>query len=34
MIGKIVAATLAAAAVTVVVASAPDIRRYLKIRGM
>jgi hypothetical protein len=34
MIGKIVAATLAAAAVTVVVAAAPDLKRYLQIRGM
>lgn len=34
MMGKIIAATLAAAAVSVVVASAPDIRRYLQIRGM
>jgi hypothetical protein len=34
MIGKIVAATLAAAAVTVLVASANDIKRYLQIRGM
>jgi hypothetical protein len=34
MIGKIVAATLATAAVTVVVTSARDIRRYLQIRGM
>jgi hypothetical protein len=34
MIGKIVTATLAAAAVTVVVASAPDIKRYIRIRGM
>ncbi len=34
MIGKIVAATLAAAAVTVVVAAVPDLKRYLQIRGM
>ncbi len=34
MIGKIIAATLAAAAVTVVVAAAPDLKRYLRIRGM
>ncbi len=34
MIGKIIAATVAAAAVSVVVASAHDIRRYLRIRGM
>ena len=37
MIGKIVAAALAAVAVTAVaavVAAAPDIRRYRQIRGM
>jgi hypothetical protein len=34
MIGKIVAGTLAAAVVTAVVASAPDIKRYIRIRGM
>ena len=34
MIGKVVTATLAAAAVTAVVAAAPDIKRYIRIRGM
>ena len=34
MIGKLLAAALAAAAVTIVVQSLPDIKRYLELRDM